>query len=528
MTTELTGQPAVLMPTQWAGTKTWIATSGVAHVLVFSLVIVLAISVRIINLNEVGYNSDEAVYAGQGAAIAQVPILTDYFPVFRAHPLLFQVTLALLYRIGMNDWTGRLASVAIGGATVGLVYLLGARLYGRTAGLYAALFMAVMPYHVISTRQVLLDGPMTFCATLTLYMMARFGEIQRPTWLYAAAAGMGLTFLAKETGFVMIGAIYAFLALTPTLYVRIRDLFLSTLILMVIMAVYPMTTALAGGAAGGGSMQQYLIWQLFRRPNHVWSFYPSVVPQAIGPLVIILALAGLWLLRRQNGWRETLLVMWILVPVAFFQLWPTKGFQYLLPISVPMALLAARTLSRLPDILGGLRIRLLSPYAFGTFAVALVIISLIMPTLAGIDRSGAHTSLAGAGGVPGGREMGTWIDANIPTGATFMTIGPSMANIIMFYGHRQAYGVSVSTNPLHRNPSYKPIENPDFSIRTSDLQYLVWDSFSAERTTFFSEKLLYYAQKYNGRVVHTETVPVTTPTGATVERPVIIIYEVHP
>ena len=103
-----------------------------------------------------------------------------------------------------------------------------------------------------------------------------------------------------------------------------------------------------------------------------------------------------------------------------------------------------------------------------------------------------------------------------------------MANIIMFYGHRQAYGVSVSTNPLHRNPSYRPVENPDFSIRTSDLQYLVWDSFSAERTTFFSEKLLYYAHKYNGRIVHTETVPAITPAGEVVEKPVIIIYEVHP
>ena len=70
--------------------------------------------------------------------------------------------------------------------------------------------------------------------------------------------------------------------------------------------------------------------------------------------------------------------------------------------------------------------------------------------------------------------------------------------------------------------------NPDFKIRTGDLQYLVWDSFSAGRTEFFSEKLLYYVQKYNGRAVHTETVKVTTPDGATVEKPVIIVYEVHP
>ena len=47
--------------------------------------------------------------------------------------------------------------------------------------------------------------------------------------------------------------------------------------------------------------------------------------------MIAAAAAGLWLLRRERSWRETLLLCWIVVPVGFFQLWPVKGFQYLLP-----------------------------------------------------------------------------------------------------------------------------------------------------------------------------------------------------
>jgi hypothetical protein len=136
--------------------------------------------------------------------------------------------------------------------------------------------------------------------------------------------------------------------------------------------------------------------------------------------------------------------------------------------------------------------------------------------------------LAGTGGVPGGREVGYWIQSNVPAEATFMTIGPSMANIIKFYGHRNAYGVSVSPNPLHRNPSYDPVYNPDYQIRMGDLQYLVWDSYSAERTSFFSDKMLFYVKKFNGRAVLTQTVPVTTPDGSIVQKPVIIIYQVHP
>jgi hypothetical protein len=527
MTSQLLKDSSLSLPQpQFAAREKSIGLTAL-HVGTLCMIIGLAIAVRVVLLNSVGYNSDEAVYAGQGAAIAQVPVLKDLFPVFRAHPLLVQFTLALFYKFGMNDLTGRLVSVAIGVATVGLVYILGKRLYGLRVSLYAALFLALMPYHVIPTRQVLLDGPMVFCSTLALYALARYGESKRPIWLYSVGAAMGLTFLAKETGILLVGAIYAFLALSPEIRVRIRDIILSLIIMITIMMPYPLSVTLAGGG-GGGKTQQYLVWQLFRRPNHTWDFYPTVVPPAIGWLVIIAAVLGLWLLRRQSDWREKLLVLWILVPAAFFQLWPTKGFQYLLPTAPAFALLAARTLAYWPG--SGVKWHRwhIPQFVPGLLGMLLVAASLILPTWNGINRGAAETSLAGTGGVPGGREMGYWIREHVPEGATFMTVGPSMANIIRFYGHREAYGLSVSPNPLHRNPSYQALENPDFRIRTSELQYLVWDSFSASRSTFFSEKLLAYVEKYHGRVVHNQTVSITTPEGEVAEKAVIVIYEVHP
>ena len=508
-----------------AAAKPSSASASRWHALALVAVVALAVAFRLLYINAVGYNSDEAVYAGQGAAVAQVPVLEDIFPVFRAHPMLFQFIIAVFFSFGAYDWLARVLSAVIGVATVGLVYALGRRLYGARAGLYAALFLAVMPYHVIVTRQVLLDGPMVLCSTLSLYMMARFAESRKPIWLYAAAAGIGLTFLSKEIGFIMVGAIYAFLALTPSIAVRLRHIALSLVVLVTIMAPFPLSVILAGGG-GGSKTQDVLIWQLFRRPNHTWDFYALVVPPAIGYLVLVAALAGLWLLRRQNGWREKLLGLWILVPVVFFELWPTKGFQYLLPTAPAFALLAARTLahwspSRFPNP-GRWR------STFGPVAAVVIALTLVVPSWQRITPSQSDTFLAGSGGIPGGREVGAWIRENVPENATFLTIGPSMANIIKWYAHQQAYGLSVSTNPLHRNPSYTPVHNPDFQMRIGEIQYLVWDSFSAERTTFFSEKLLGYVQKYNGRAVHTETVTVRSPEGELVEKPVIIIYEVHP
>jgi hypothetical protein len=479
-------------------------------------ILVAAAVLRIWQLNSTGFNSDEAVYAGQGAAIADHPELEEFFPIFRAHPLLLQTLLSLGFRLRLGDGFARLTVAVMGVATVYLVYELGRLLYSRRAGLFAALLMALMPYHVVVTRQVLLDGPMTFYATLTVLLLTRFVLSGRPVWLYGTGALMGLTILSKETSIVLLGAIYAFLALTPELRVRLRDLAVSVGVMALVIAPFPLSLMLAGRTGTGES---YLTWQLFRRPNHDWLFYPTTVPEAIGPLVVLAAVVGLWLLRRRASWRETLLLSWILVPVVFFQLWPVKGFQYLLPIAPPLALLAGHALGRLP-----------SPSSRGlqALAAAIIALSLLIPSWERVEGARPETFLAGSGGLPGGREAGKWIDDSVPKGSTFMTIGPSMANLVQYYGHRKAYGLSVSPNPLNRNPSYEPLINPDRAIRDSELQYLVWDTFSATRSPSFSDKLLGYADRYGGRIVHTEVLPARTALGESADRPAIVVFEVRP
>jgi hypothetical protein len=510
------------------------AQSIVNELVIGRLILVLAMAagffLRIWQVDAVGFNTDEAVYAGQAAAIARVAGLKDIFPIFRAHPLLFQFLLSLVYRIHFSDVLGRLLSVAFGLGTVLVVYKIGKNLYGRVPGALAALFLALMPYHVIVSRQVLLDGPMTFFATLTLYTLARFGKTQRAAWLYATGACMGLTFLSKETGIVMIGGIFVFLALAPEVRTRIRDLAISVLIMGMVIAPFPISLFLAGNSSTG---HNYLVWQLFRRPNHEWSFYLTTVPPAVGILVIIAAIAGLYFLKWENSWREELLLAWIFIPLTFFEIWPVKGYQYLLPIAPALALLAGRILGRWIIKANGRRF----PSAIKTFfyqpavyglMVGAIVLSLSFTSWQQIQPETSTVFLAGTGGVPGGREAGIWIHQNVPAKARFMTIGPSMANIIEFYGEHPAYGLAVSPNPQHRNPSYDPIINPDLQIRNSELQYLVWDSFSAARSSFFSDKILGYVKKYNGRAVHTETITVQDENGNNVVKPVIIIYEVYP
>jgi hypothetical protein len=503
---------------------------GLSDALLNRLFLVVAMTagaaIRLWQINVFGLNSDEAVYSGQAAAMAQIAYLKGFFPVFRAHPLLYQFLLALVFgRFGVSDLWPRLLGAAFGVATIFVVYLLGSLLYGKKAGAIAALFMALMPYHVIVTRQGLLDGPLVFCSTLTLYFLAKFVLTERPMWLYVTGIGMGLTFLAKETGIVLLGSIYAFLALSREVKVRIQDIFISLCFMVVMISPYAISMWLSGAASTG---QSYFIWQLFRRPNHTLDFYLTSVPPAIGILVILTAFAGLVLLWRERSWRERLLVWWILVPVVFFELWPTKGFQYLLPIAPAIAILAARTLVHWSPLKetssSGERLikSVVSEWVPGVIALTLLITS-----WQAIRPQASTTFTAGTGGIPGVREAGTWISQHTPKGAVVLTIGPSMANMLRFYGQRAAYGLSISPNPLYRNPAYVPVLNPDLQVRNGDIQYLVWDSFSASRSQFFSDTLMRLSRRFNGRVVHTESIPVRLADGTTVQKPVIIIFEVH-
>jgi 4-amino-4-deoxy-L-arabinose transferase-like glycosyltransferase len=383
-----------------------------------------------------------------------------------------------------------------------------------------------MPYHVLVSRQVLLDGPTTFFATLSLYLLVRYSLSRRRPSLYAAGGALGLSVLTKETSILMVGAGYAFFALSPELRTRGRDLGITLAAMFAAISAYPLSLRLAGNSSTG---QHYLAYQLFRRPNHEWTFYPATVPVAMGPLVVAAAILGLWLLRRESSWRETLLLSWVLVPAFFFQLYPVKGFQYLLPTAPAVALLAGRTLGRWsPRVYRRLLRARLSVSWLGLFAAGLVAISLAVPTWQRIQPSITRKFLAGSGGVPGGREVGGWIRGNVPEGAQLLAIGPSMANIVQFYGHRRAYGLSVGTNPLRRNPAYDPLPNPDLAIRTNDVQYLVWDAYSAGRTPFFSNKLLGYVRRYNGRAVRTESISVKTRAGSAVREPLIVVYAVRP
>jgi len=209
--------------------------------------------------------------------------------------------------------------------------------------------------------------------------------------------------------------------------------------------------------------------------------------------------------------------------VAFFEAWPVKGYQYLLPLAPAVAILAGRALDRALVTARGARTRGVLRW-WGVVALVAVTASLAVPSWRAVSGTRSGTFVAGSGGLPGGRETGEWIGRNAPQGSRVLTLGPSMANVIQYYGRRPAFGLSVSSNPLHRNPVYVPVRNPDRMRRSGNFQYIVWDAYSARRSPTFSQRLLDYADRYHGRVVYAAG-------GRSTERGApsrIVVFEVRP
>jgi predicted membrane-bound mannosyltransferase len=530
----------------------------VAAPLVGALIVIAALAVRLHDLNRYGFNSDEAVYSGQAAALAGHQDYAHLFGVFRAHPLLVHVIVSLIYRItGVNDVAPRLVAVAFG---VGLVILGGAigwLVRGRLAGLLTMLFIALCPYAVIVSRQMLLDGPMAFFFALCVLFLALYVRTPSRLTLFAAACAAGLAFLSKETAILMVPAILVFFLLATDVPLRRLDLLAASGVYALTIAPFPLALWLSGG---GGVAQQFLIWQVFRRPNHTPDFYLSVIPSLTIPIVGLAVIGTVIALRRREG-IDVLIVALPLAMIAFFEAWPVKGFQYLVPVVAPIALLATDGLVGISRLAGravrrmgrpALPARTATAVAIG-IACAVILGSGVQAVLAGAPalvairstdsddvsmrdsppplgegRVGALSFTAGTGGLEASRPVGDWIRANTLPDARMLTIGPSFANVIQFYGGRRARALSVSPNPLHRNPTYEPVLNPDLLLRTNAVQYLAYDSYSAARTPFFTKKLMALVKKYHGILVYEDEQPVRGGNGRLTRVPVVRIYAVHP
>ena len=119
----------------------------------------------------------------------------------------FQVVLSSLPGVEIHDLRvlGRALSAFADTAAVALVYLLGARLYGRREGLLASALLALSVLHVQLSHFFAVDTIMAACAVTALYFLSRVAKDGRPRDSLAAGAAIGLGLATK----ISLSPIYA-------------------------------------------------------------------------------------------------------------------------------------------------------------------------------------------------------------------------------------------------------------------------------------------------------------------------------
>lgn len=459
------------------------------------LVLCVGSILRLWGLGEAGFNSDEAVYAGQAAVLFGHEQLREHFSIFRAHPLLFQFIVSNVYSFSFGDVQARVVSVIFSIATIFATYLLGSLVCSRNTGLVASSLLALMPYSVIVSRQAILDVPLTFFSVISIFFLARFLTENGQRWLHLAGVSIGLATLSKEVGILLLPVV-----LIATVWARmlsLRNLCISFALFAVTVLPYPVSMLLNQPFSISNS---YFLWQLSRPPNHLPTYFLDILIQYAGYLFLAVAAIGaLFLIRRRNRVASVLL-LGLFIPLGFLQLWPVKLFPYLLPIIPVLSVLAGYGFTCLQKrsyrfrVLGlALAILILSFFAYSSTSAVL------FGTNPWENLTGEDVEVASFAGA---REASLWIRDNTPEKAVFLTIGPSMANIIRFYSYRQAFALSVSSDAMRRNPAYASIINPDLALRNGFLNYVVIDKYSSQRTSHYAEMMENYVLTFNCTLVH--------------------------
>jgi 4-amino-4-deoxy-L-arabinose transferase-like glycosyltransferase len=310
-----------------------------------------------------------------------------------------------------------------------LVYLIGKLLYGRRSGFLAGLILAVSGYAVELGRLALLDSTVTFFVTFAMLCLLKWHLSGRTRWLAGLGIMTAIATQAKVTSILVVPIAVVFIVVTRDW----RRLRLRQSLLALVLSLAALTPVAVQVLARHAQLASFLSASSKRASGVAWYFYLSQLWQAEGLLMCVVLGLGVLMTALRGDARDVLPSIWLVLFALFLQLYPLKGFNYLLPAIPPLALLAGRALS---DPLGRLtrNARTLvgaRPAVLAAAGTGLLICAAQFPA---VRTAMADESSAGM------REAAYWLQAQGAqrAGAIALSHG-SGQYVLSFYGGIDAY-----------------------------------------------------------------------------------------
>lgn len=258
---------------------------------------------------------------------------------------------------------GRMNSACWGTISIPMLYLLGRRLYGRTAGLLSALFFSVVVIHVQMSHFFTPDVTLVFFLIVTMYFSAglmKTGNVR--DYIYAgvaAGAGMASKYWAPAVAPLIAAHLIRLISNRTTGWKENKKLLLSLILAGISFFILSPYVILDAGTA----IPKILWWakKTTGEIPQIWTYHfegtipylfqiKDNIPWALGwPLAIISGAGFIMVLVRRRK-EDILLASWIIVNFLLIGSWYIKSIRYILPIIPFLCLCAAALLSRLASV----------------------------------------------------------------------------------------------------------------------------------------------------------------------------------
>ncbi|MCL5783742.1 MAG: glycosyltransferase family 39 protein [Patescibacteria group bacterium] len=207
------------------------------------LIFILALVLRIVNLSSLppSLNWDEVSHGYNAYSILKTGMdeWGQSFPLanFRAYgdyplPLYMYLSMPGILLFGLNEFSIRLPSAILGSLLVVVIFFLTKRISKNSlAGIMAALLVALSPWSIFTSRQVLQATPAIFFMTLGVYLFLKGVEELKRLWLILGVVSLGLSAYAYHNTRILAPVFFLILILIyRQVFLKYKKLLLQILV----------------------------------------------------------------------------------------------------------------------------------------------------------------------------------------------------------------------------------------------------------------------------------------------------------